>query len=151
MTKSYRDLRAWKAGKFQTKAPLSVGYKAVLDHEITRPPKFALRLLNRNWLLCLQTQIFMDTFFIFFLGLFYLTLSLPLTHIIFFLRWTMTWSFLHLLLGETPRFLFGVNSDLKFPHYSCLEKPLGFSLGWTVTWTFPIVSPSISSLLRTSH
>ena len=48
MAKSYRDLRAWKAGNFQTKAPLSVGYKAVLVHEFARPPKFALRLLNRN-------------------------------------------------------------------------------------------------------
>ena len=44
----YRDLRAWKAGKFQTRTPLSVSYKAVLDHEITRPPKFALRLPNSN-------------------------------------------------------------------------------------------------------
>jgi len=30
--------------KFQTKAPMSVGYKAVLVHEFARPPKFALRL-----------------------------------------------------------------------------------------------------------
>jgi len=34
--------------KFQTKAPLSVGYKAVLVHEFARPPKFALRLLRHN-------------------------------------------------------------------------------------------------------
>jgi len=27
---------------------LSVSYKAVLDHEITRPPKFALRMQNHN-------------------------------------------------------------------------------------------------------
>jgi len=34
--------------KFQTKAPLSVGYKAVLVHEFARPPKFALRSKIRN-------------------------------------------------------------------------------------------------------
>ena len=34
---------------FQAKAPLSVGYKAVLVHEFARPPKFALWLLRHNW------------------------------------------------------------------------------------------------------
>jgi len=34
--------------KFQTKAPLSVGYKAVLVHEFARPPKFTLRSRIRN-------------------------------------------------------------------------------------------------------
>jgi len=34
--------------KSQTKAPLSVGYKAVLVHEFSRPPKFALRSKIRN-------------------------------------------------------------------------------------------------------
>jgi len=33
---------------FQTKAPLSVGYKAVLVHEFARPPMFALRSKIRN-------------------------------------------------------------------------------------------------------
>jgi len=32
-----------RPASFQTKAPLSVGYKAVLVHEFARPPKFALR------------------------------------------------------------------------------------------------------------
>jgi len=34
--------------KFQTRAPLNVGYKAVLVHEFARPPKFALRSTIRN-------------------------------------------------------------------------------------------------------
>ena len=43
-----------KSAKSSVKTPLSVGYKAVLDHEITRPPKFALPLQKHN---CPESRI----------------------------------------------------------------------------------------------
>ena len=65
--KRCRDFRAWKAGQIQTRTPLSVSYKAVLDHEITRPPKFALSIALRkyNWLELHNSLLFTHTSFLY--------------------------------------------------------------------------------------
>ena len=101
--------------KFQTKAPLSVGYKAVLVHEFARPPKFALRLKFSNesqlascfWILPLYTLI-SDLVEKLVLGLFLLSLLMS-DHLIFVY---LCWALLVLLRNFTLFYLslFALNS-----------------------------------------